>query len=303
MQHLTRFVRLGLLALVSACSSAPQQDSPKLAHQPESLDIPYTQDWEAGAGDWSSAQGEAVTLTSDATSPAGSSVQQLDRATSGGDYFSPYLPIVGGQTYCVSAKIKWVSGAAPFVGLERLAGTVSKGVSWLFGAAYTDMNGSTQEISSTPLGWQNPSRTVVIPAGVTRVRLIDELYVNSSKGGVSLSYFDGLSITDGACSYAQDWESGTRGWVDSNGQVPTLVNDPTSPAGSTVQQITSATAGGNFSRQCSRLQMAKSTAYERELSGRAARRLSLGSSSLRVASRRGLAGCLEPSTQIRTAAR
>jgi len=67
------------------------------------------------------------TLASDATSPYGPSVQEIDRATAGGDYLSPALEVVGGQTYCVRAAINWVTGAAPFVGIERFAGGTSQG--------------------------------------------------------------------------------------------------------------------------------------------------------------------------------
>ena len=247
MQHLTRFIQLGLLVLVSACSGTSERESTKLERQSESPAIPYTQDWEAGDGNWSSVNGGAVTLASDATSPAGPAVQQLDRATFGGDYFSPYLPIVGGQAYCVSAKIKWIGGAAPFVGIERFSGDTSLGVNWLFGTAYTDARGSTQAIGSSETGWQDLSRTVVIPAGTTQIRFTDELYVDSTKDGPHLGYIDGLSIANGACSpYVQDWEAGAGGWLDTTGQEPTLVSDETSPTGSTVQQLARATYGGDY---------------------------------------------------------
>jgi len=90
--------------------------------------VPYAEDWEVGVRGWTDLGGQPPTLASDATSPYGHSVQQIDRATAGGDYFSPPLDVTGGQTYCVRAAINWLSGAAPFVGIERLVGGTSQGV-------------------------------------------------------------------------------------------------------------------------------------------------------------------------------
>jgi len=205
--------------------------------------LQYTQDWELGDGDWKDGSGQAPNLVSDTSSPAGQSVQQLDRATAGGDYFSPMLDAVANQTYCVRAKLKWVSGAAPFVGVQQYT-DYPQDVNWLIGTRYTDPKGTTAVVSSTETGWQEFAQTLITDYYVTGVRLVDELWSGSSKGGDSLAYFDALSISSGSCSpipYTEDWESGVRSWTDWNGQTPTLVNDSSAPAGPTVQQIDRAT--------------------------------------------------------------
>jgi len=189
-------------------------------------------------------------LVSDSSSPEGPTVQQLNRATTGGDYFSPMLDVQPYESYCIRAKLKWVSGAAPFVGVEQYGNGVSHGVSWLIGTPYTDWRGSTRPISSTNAGWQEVGNTLQISYNTTRIRLVDELYQAGTKGGDPLAYFDGISVDNGSCTlpYIEDWESGTGGWKDLNGQAPALVTDASSPSGQAVQQVNRAmaTAGGDY---------------------------------------------------------
>ena len=171
-------------------------------------------------------------------------MQKVNRAAIGGDYFSPLLDVVGGLSYCVRAKVNWVSGAAPFVGVEQYTNRVSQGVNWLIGTQYSDERGSTRIISSSDSGWQELWQTLIMSYNTAHVRLVDELYEAGSKGGDPLAYFDGISLDSGSCSppYTQDWEAGTGSWKDLSGQAPTLVADTSSPAGQIVQQVNRATA-------------------------------------------------------------
>jgi hypothetical protein len=54
MQNLMSLNLLSLAALVCACSGTAERENPNLARKSESAAMPYTQDWEAGGGDWSS---------------------------------------------------------------------------------------------------------------------------------------------------------------------------------------------------------------------------------------------------------
>jgi hypothetical protein len=161
-----------------------------------SATVSYLENWESGPDGWADMSSQAPTLATDATSPGGPAVQALSRTGSGGDYFSPAINVTGGQTYCVQAAIRWESGGAPFVGLELINDGASQGVEWLIGDAMF----TTTPVSSTNTGWQVLAHTVVLPAGTTQVRLTDELYGGSSKGGSDLAYFDGIGISSGACN-------------------------------------------------------------------------------------------------------
>ena len=162
--------------------------------------VPYLQGWESGAADWKDRSGSAPILVTDGTSPSGSKVQMLNRAASGGDYFSGSISVVAGQSYCVSELVKWVGGGAPFLGIQRFDGNGSDiGFNWLIGAPYTDALGPVTQVSSTDPGWQTVSRTFSMPANTAEIRLSTELWNGASKGGSDLAYLDDIAITLGAC--------------------------------------------------------------------------------------------------------
>ena len=215
---------------------------------PPVYSIPYVEQFESGTGGWSDRSGASATLASDGTSPAGSAVLSVARATAGGDYFSPAITVTGGQTYCVSAALKWSGGGAPFVGLQPSTSTVPI---WLIGASgYQDAFGPVQAVSASETGWQEFQYTVVMPAEATQARLNVELFSGESKPGENLAYFDGFAITDGACVYSipyvEQFESGTGGWSDRSGASATLASDGTSPAGASVLSVARATGGGDY---------------------------------------------------------
>ena len=83
-----------------------------------SLSVPYTEQFESGAGNWADLSGSAPSLTTDSTSPAGSAVMNVTRSALNGDYFSPWIAMTGGQVFCVEAAVKWLGGGMPFVGLQ-----------------------------------------------------------------------------------------------------------------------------------------------------------------------------------------
>lgn len=184
-------------------------------------------------------------LAGDASSPDGVTVQQLDSLPPGdAGYLSPFINVVAGQSYCLRAKVKWVSGDAPFLGVARYAGDASIRTSWLIAPAYVDDLGPTTGVSSAVAGWQDLARTFVMPADTSKVRLTDQLRADASKGGDPLAYFDGISLDSGACAlttasmpYQQDWDGNDGVWLDGRNLPPVLADDPTSPNGPTVARL------------------------------------------------------------------
>lgn len=68
------------------------------------------------AAGWVDKNGNPPVMVDDPNSPSGGQVQEINRSTSGGDYFSPPTSVVAGQTYCVAADLRWVGGGTPFWG-------------------------------------------------------------------------------------------------------------------------------------------------------------------------------------------
>ncbi|MGA7743968.1 MAG: hypothetical protein WCE40_19235, partial [Polyangia bacterium] len=159
----------------------------------------------APPGSWLDGGGVAATLVTDGTAPSGQPVMQVTRDTAGGDYFSPWTTVTAGNTYCVSANIRWVGGSIPFVGID----TTGTWVDWLMGAAYTDsLFGPTTLVSATVSGWQSLSRQIVMPAGVTQARLSIELWGGQTKAGADEAYFDNVNIAAGSCSAISSPDAG-----------------------------------------------------------------------------------------------
>jgi ABC-type Fe2+-enterobactin transport system substrate-binding protein len=185
---------------------------------------------------WVDKGGNAPVVVTDPNSPSGGQVQQINRAASGGDYFSPWSDVVAGQTYCVAADIRWVGGGTPFVGILRSNASATE---WVIGSPYTDAYGPTTVVNASTTNWQHLTHEVVMPAGTTEVRLVNELFNGSTKPGDNLAYFDGVTITSGACA-------GPGSWLDKDGYPPVMVDDPNSPSGGQVQQVNRATSGGDY---------------------------------------------------------
>ena len=130
----------------------------------------------------------------------------MARAASGGDYFSRAITVTGGQTYCVSAALKWSGGGTPFVGLQP---STSTWPIWLIGASgYTDIFGPVQAVSASETGWQQFQYTVVMPAEATQARLTVELSGFATIPGADLGYFDDIRLVDGSCPVATGPEPG-----------------------------------------------------------------------------------------------
>ena len=224
---------------LSGCSGKPDAASAGLSqqalvYQPDaSIDatpIPFE--------GWLDGSGVAPTLMLDGTAPSGQPVMQVMRNTAGGDYFSPWTAVTEGNTYCVSANIRWVGGSIPFVGIDT-TGLVD----WLMGSAYTDpVFGATTVVSATASGWQSLSREIVMPAGATQSRLSVELWNGQTKAGPDEAYFDDVQIASGSCAGSAPPGS----WLDGNGVAATLVADGTAPSGQPVMQVTRNAAGGDY---------------------------------------------------------
>jgi len=162
--------------------------------------VPYSEQFESGAGNWADLSGNAPSLASDSTSPAGSGVMSVTRAASGGDYFSPWINVTGGQTYCAKTMLKWAgTGGMPFVAVGLSTAPTSP--IWLVGASgYSDAFGPVQAVSASNHGWQQFQTTLVMPASVTQMRFAVELYAGAGLPGDNAASFDGFSLTTGGCS-------------------------------------------------------------------------------------------------------
>ena len=241
------------LAIVAASCGSRREETTPLEQRPQALGGPlFDETWEGGTDGWTDRSDSPPVLVSDPDAPS-NTVQEISRATSGGDYFSPLVGVAPGEVYCVSTRVKWVSGGAPFLGIERFdSGANQLDLNWLIGASYTDPLGPVTTVNPSATGWQAISRTLTMPTDTTQIRLVSELWDGASKGGGELVYLDDITVTSGACAagasmpYVQGWESGVGGWMDKAGGTPTLVTDATSPSGSTVQMIDRATAGGDY---------------------------------------------------------
>jgi hypothetical protein len=73
---------------VGSCASAPKEEGTI-----ESSSADLLASWDG----WLDRDGLPPVLTSDPTAPSGGLVQQIARTVSGGDYFSPWLPVVGAE--------------------------------------------------------------------------------------------------------------------------------------------------------------------------------------------------------------
>jgi hypothetical protein len=184
---------------------------------------------------WKDKSAVPAVMVADPNAPSGGWVHKVDRAASGGDYFSPATTVTPGQTYCVAADIKWVGGGTPFVGILR---SNASNVEWLMGSAYTDAYGPTAVVDPAKTGWQHLTHEIVMPAGTAQVQLVNELYDGAPKAGNNLAYFDGVSITAGGCASAV--------WVDKEGIPVVMVADPNAPSGGPVQRVDRNASGGDY---------------------------------------------------------
>ncbi len=163
---------------------------------PESYSVPYNEQLEAGAGGWADQSGQPPALATDATSSAGATVMAVTRSASGGDYFSPWIAVTGGESYCASVALKWAgTGGTPFVAIQP---STSVPV-WIMGSVgYTDPWGPVLPVTPAP-DWQRLGVTVTLPASETQARFVLELWNGASRGGPDSASFDDFSLTSGPC--------------------------------------------------------------------------------------------------------
>jgi hypothetical protein len=121
----------------------------------------------------------------------------VSRTASGGDYFSPWIAVTGGEAYCASLSLRWAgTGAMPFIGVQ-LTNTAPI---WIVGSGYTDVWGPVREVSPSDMGWQQFGVTIQVPPGATAARFAVELWSGVVYGGENGARFDGFALTAGACS-------------------------------------------------------------------------------------------------------
>jgi hypothetical protein len=78
-------------------------------------------------------------------------VKEFNRATSGGDYFSPWSDVAAGQTCCVAVNIRWVRGGTPFMGIFRAYAATTE---LLIGAPFDDTIGPATVVGADTTNWQ-----------------------------------------------------------------------------------------------------------------------------------------------------
>ena len=154
----------------------------------------YSENYEGGAGGWADGSAVPIPLTTDVTSPYGSSVANVTRGGSGGDYWSPTINVTPGVAYTLGCGIRWNSGGRPMVGISVNGGATI----WVIGAAaYSGSLGTAQTVDNTLSTWQIFAHTFVAPVGATSIKITAELYDGdgNKKAGADSVYFDGWSLT------------------------------------------------------------------------------------------------------------
>ncbi|MDH7600478.1 MAG: carbohydrate binding domain-containing protein [Sedimentisphaerales bacterium] len=154
----------------------------------------YMQDWETGTGGWT-AQTGSVERVEVPGAPSGTWVQQISHNNvEHYYYYSPFIPVVSGQTYQISAWIDWVSGGCPFLGVYVYdPGYQKLSSNWLIGAPCSDPPGI---VTIVPMedGWHQYSALFTMPAGAGYIKLVDKVWgygrKDYAKPGDDLSYFD-----------------------------------------------------------------------------------------------------------------
>ena len=93
----------------------------------------------------------------------------VSRTSSGGDYFSPWISLTGGQTYCAAVAIKWPgTGGMPFVGVQPSS---APHPIWIVGSAgFADAFGPVQAVSPSNSGWQQFQVSIAMPEAATQAR-------------------------------------------------------------------------------------------------------------------------------------
>jgi hypothetical protein len=163
--------------------------------------VPYSEEFESGAGGWADGSGTAPVLASDGTSPAGPGVMTVARATTGGDYTSPWIGLTGGPVYCAAMAVKWAgTGATPFIGVQTATATEARAVVWIGGGGgYVDSFGPVQAVDPNNPDWQQLQTTLTLSEDTSLARFVVELYGGMMLPGENGASFDGFSLTSGAC--------------------------------------------------------------------------------------------------------
>jgi hypothetical protein len=164
----------------------------------------YLQDWESGVGGWFGrlGAGDPVPLAQDPSAPSPTTVQQITRSYSGGDYFSPLIPLQGGHTYCISGWVRWVGGGWPFIGIDNYnASGEALGENWLIGLEGhpTGYGDTVTPVPADTTYWHQYRKTITLRSDTVSVRMKDELWDHSVKPGGDLGFFDDLTVNDGPC--------------------------------------------------------------------------------------------------------
>ena len=164
-------------------------------------DVLYTEDWESGSGGWYSVAGGPVVVASEAAPCNGHFVRETVLYSGGRTFTTQSIPVVGGQTYCMSSWVRSGVGTQPFLGIEHSNAQGARGTEhWLIGnCGYP--NGYGGSVSPlTPDGvWRWYSDQFTMSAGVSHVILKIEIF---SAGLPGAADFDDIQLIEGPCPAA-----------------------------------------------------------------------------------------------------
>jgi hypothetical protein len=158
----------------------------------------FRETFEACADAWLDNRGNEPAFASDPAwaicSPgSGGRVQSLQgEARSIQSPWFTLIPLQAGQTYCLSAAVRWLSGPRPVIGLQRYSGAkVPLGIDRVTGPA---LDGA-----ATKGSWRRYRGTYVAPTG-TAFGQIDIGFSSSDPAAPVSSYVDDVAVYAGACS-------------------------------------------------------------------------------------------------------
>jgi len=134
-----------------------------------------------------------------------SDVAKVTTSGSGGDFYSPAMPVTAGQNYVLSMDVKWVSGSCPFLGLSYDNGVVD----WKIGRI---SSGAVVDIDRVSTDWQHLEYSFTMPAA-SNARMSIEAYSGEAKSdsGNTEIHFKNIALTPGAVSSNG---SGFAGWTN-----------------------------------------------------------------------------------------
>jgi hypothetical protein len=162
----------------------------------------FSENWESGIGAWRSIDSRPITVASASPQCAGTYLHETAILPQGGGrlFTIAPVPVVGGQTYCLSAWVRGTPGAVPYVGFHRSnaagVGSIYEQFWGLGGCGDSDYQGGVITPMVSDNTWRWYPKQMVMPAGWTHVLLRLQLF--SGPVG-SAADFDQVQLVEGPC--------------------------------------------------------------------------------------------------------